>query len=119
MSRARQRRLALWAATIVLLLLALPNALVVAGGLAWILVMGFRRYGWARRPAPGWHPCEQCGRPIESPSRARFCDAGCRRIGRLKLQAPLNERARLALERVERQRALPAGASAQTDEIPF
>jgi hypothetical protein len=38
-------------------------------------------HGAPHRP---WHPCTQCGRPIESPSRARCCSYACRCYARLE-----------------------------------
>ena len=31
-------------------------------------------------PARPWHPCAQCGAPIEAPSRAWFCSPACRQL---------------------------------------
>jgi hypothetical protein len=56
-----------------------------------------------RLPGSGWHPCEQCGFPIEPPSRARFCSAACRRYGRLRrLAASGDEQAAARYDRLRR-----------------
>jgi hypothetical protein len=69
-----------------------------------------------RQPRPGWHPCEQCGFPIEPPSRARFCSAACRRYGRLRrLAAGGDERAAAGYERLRRRADLDPALT----EIPF
>jgi hypothetical protein len=66
-------------------------------------------------PKPGWHPCAQCYAPIEPPSRAAYCSPSCRRRGCLQRRAQEgDERARLRLERLQRQTHDPALA-----EIPF
>ncbi len=38
-------------------------------------------------PHRPWHPCAQCGRPVEQPSRAAYCSHECRRWARLERQA--------------------------------
>lgn len=38
-------------------------------------------------PHGRWHPCAQCGIPIEEPSRARYCSSACRRYARLERDA--------------------------------
>jgi hypothetical protein len=35
-------------------------------------------------PHGTWHPCLQCGAPIEEPSRACYCSPACRRYARLQ-----------------------------------
>jgi hypothetical protein len=47
--------------------------------------LGLRRQG--RSWGPSWHPCEQCGAPIDRPSRARYCSQACRRYARLRREA--------------------------------
>ena len=47
------------------------------------------------RPQRGWHPCLQCGVPIEPPSRAEFCSPACRRYDRLRRMATEAKAARL------------------------
>lgn len=49
------------------------------------------------RTGPSWHPCEECGAPIDRPSRAAYCSAACRSYARQRRAA----------------RAIP------DDEIPF
>jgi hypothetical protein len=69
-----------------------------------------------RLPRPGWHPCEQCGFPIEPPSRACFCSKACRRYGRLRLRAASgDERAAARHERLRRLADLDPALT----EIPF
>jgi hypothetical protein len=46
---------------------------------------GLRRQG--RGFGPSWHPCEQCGHPIDKPSRARYCSQACRRYARMRRAA--------------------------------
>jgi len=53
---------------------------------AWL---GLRRHG--RTFGPAWHPCEQCGAPIDKPSRARYCSEACRRYTRLRHHAEAPE----------------------------
>jgi hypothetical protein len=48
-----------------------------------------RRQG--RGFGPSWHPCEQCGHPIDRPSRARYCSEACRRYARLRRAAAAPE----------------------------
>jgi hypothetical protein len=50
---------------------------------------GLRRQG--RGFGPSWHPCEQCGHPIDKPSRARYCSEACRRYARLRRAAAAPE----------------------------
>ena len=38
-------------------------------------------------PHARWHPCAQCGKPIEEPSRASSCSPLCRRHARLERDA--------------------------------
>ena len=38
-------------------------------------------------PHGAWHPCLQCGAPIEPPSQACYCSPVCRRYGRLERAA--------------------------------
>jgi len=69
-----------------------------------------------RMPRPGWRPCEQCGFPIEPPSRARFCSPACRRYGRLpRLAAGGDERAAARHDRLRRLADLDPALT----EIPF
>jgi hypothetical protein len=47
--------------------------------------LGLRRQ--ERNWGPSWHPCEQCGQPIERPSRAHYCSQACRRYARIRREA--------------------------------
>src|SRR6266851_2011944 len=38
-------------------------------------------------PHGRWHPCMQCGHPIEAPSRAWYCSPSCRRYAQLERRA--------------------------------
>ena len=45
------------------------------------LALGLAAFGLSRtrgRTGPAWHPCENCGAPIDLPSRAAYCSQGCR-----------------------------------------
>jgi hypothetical protein len=42
-------------------------------------------------PHGPWHPCAQCGRPIEAPSRAAYCSHACRNWARLERDALDND----------------------------
>jgi hypothetical protein len=69
-----------------------------------------------RLPRPGWHPCEQCGFPIEPPSKASFCSTACRRYGRLRRHAAGgDERAAARYDRLRRLADLDPALT----EIPF
>lgn len=73
-------------------------------------------------PQRPWHPCAQCGRPIEAPSRAAYCSHECRTYARLQREAldsdPLiAERAARRL-RNKRLRDL-ADNDPHLDEVPF
>jgi hypothetical protein len=70
-------------------------------------------HGW-------WHPCAQCGAPIQAPSRAWYCSPACRRYARLERDARspnpwLAERAETRLRLVTRANAADPASS----EIPF
>lgn len=43
----------------------------------------------AGRIGPSWHPCEECGAPIDRPSTAKFCCEACRRSSRIRQRAAL------------------------------
>jgi hypothetical protein len=102
-------RLVLPALALSLLWLALPYLLIA---LVLIVVLSGRRGGRRRRSrgvplvelvalvsaiyglrrqgksfAPSWHPCEECGAPIDRPSRANYCSAACRRYARMRREA--------------------------------
>jgi hypothetical protein len=57
-------------------------------------------------PHGTWHPCLQCGAPIEAPSQACYCSPVCRRYARLERAArggDLDATSRLArLRRADR-----------------
>jgi hypothetical protein len=70
-------------------------------------------------PHGQWHPCAQCGAPIEAPSKAWYCSPLCRRYARLERDARsadpwVAERAAVRLRILARPTADPA-----TSEIPF
>jgi hypothetical protein len=71
-------------------------------------------------PHGPWHPCAQCGAPIEVPSRAWYCSPACRRYARLERDARspdpwLAERAETRLRVLARS----ASADPSLSEIPF
>ena len=71
-------------------------------------------------PHDPWHPCAQCGAPIEAPSRAWYCSPGCRRQARLEREARspdpwVAERAEARLRLVWSANAVDPESSA----IPF
>jgi hypothetical protein len=71
-------------------------------------------------PHGRWHPCAQCGLPIEAPSRAWYCSPLCRRYARLERDARspdpwLAERAAVRLRVLARASA----ADPESSEIPF
>ena len=86
-----------------------------------ILQLLVRAVAWTWRkllqvPRHGWHPCEQCGYPIEPPSTARFCSPACRRYARLRRQATAgDERAAARYEWLRRS----AHLDPTLNEIPF
>jgi hypothetical protein len=71
-------------------------------------------------PHGRWHPCAQCGAPIESPSRAWYCSPACRRYARLERDARspdpwLAERSAAQLRTVSRI----AAPDPELSKIPF
>jgi hypothetical protein len=94
-------------------LLGLALAGLLVRGLVWL---------WRdlqNLPHGDWHPCAQCGAPIEGPSRAWYCSPGCRRYARLERDARafdpwMAERARVRLRALTR-----AGTDPELAEIPF
>ena len=42
------------------------------------------------RIGPAWHPCENCGAPIDLPSRAAYCSQACRRDANIRSRAALD-----------------------------
>ena len=71
-------------------------------------------------PHGRWHPCAQCGTPIEDPSRAWYCSPVCRRYARLERDARAFDPriAGRALERLERL-SKPSLVDPALEEIPF
>jgi hypothetical protein len=89
---------------------------VLAGTARWI----WRElHGIPHRP---WHPCAQCGRPIEEPSRAAYCSHPCRIFARLERDA-LDHDPRIAAPAERRLRNLRLLELADTNpdlvEVPF
>ena len=72
-------------------------------------------------PHGRWHPCVQCGKPIEEPSRASYCSPICRRYAKLERDARAFDPwiARRALERLERLSKPAPVRDPALDEIPF
>lgn len=63
-------------------------ALAVESTAALVLsALGLRRAG--RRIGPSWHPCEECGQPIDAPSKAAFCSESCRRHQSIRRRAQI------------------------------
>jgi hypothetical protein len=94
--------------------------LVAAAGLWWRALVWLWRelHGVPHRP---WHPCAQCGRPIEQPSRAAYCSHGCRQYARLRREAEADgrvaDRARRRLRAIELRRL--ADERPEWAEVPF
>ena len=95
-------------------LLSLALAGLLAGVVVWLWqeLRGF--------PHGQWHPCGQCGAPIEAPSRAWYCSLACRRYARLERDARspdpwLAERSAARLRVLSRISAADPASS----EIPF
>jgi hypothetical protein len=89
-------------------------ALTLIGLLAHAVVWLLRDLRGA--PHADWHPCTQCGAPIEAPSRAWYCSPACRRYARLKRHAAGgDERAQAKLERLARTDAYDP----EFKEVPF
>jgi hypothetical protein len=69
-------------------------------------------------PHGNWHPCIQCGAPIEAPSRAWYCSPACRRFARLERDAASPDP--WTAERAEtRLRLVTSIADPESSEIPF
>lgn len=71
-------------------------------------------------PHRRWHPCAQCGFPIEAPATAWYCSPACRRYARLERDAGspdpwTAERAETRLRLVSRLDVVDP----QSSEIPF
>jgi hypothetical protein len=73
-------------------------------------------------PRGQWHPCAQCGHPIEQPSRAAYCSHACRTYARLERDA-LDHDPRIATRAERRLRNLRlrelADTNPQLQEVPF
>jgi hypothetical protein len=73
-------------------------------------------------PRGKWHPCAQCGHPIEEPSRAAYCSHVCRTYARLERDT-LDRDPRIATRAERRLRNLRLRQLADTDpqlqEVPF
>jgi hypothetical protein len=73
-------------------------------------------------PHRPWHPCTECGRPIEEPSRAAYCGHACRSIARLEREA-LDTEPRIAERAARRLRNRRLRELADNDpdltEVPF
>ena len=87
---------------------------LLARGLVWLWqeLRGLP-HGW-------WHPCAQCGAPIEAPSQAWYCSPACRRYARLERDARspnpwLADRAESRLRLVTRAN----DADPASSDIPF
>jgi hypothetical protein len=121
---------------ITVVLLSVAPALLALGALEWKSshrrLLGFALLGLLGRstvwlwqelwgtPHGRWHPCAQCGTPIEAPSRAWYCSPHCRRYARLErdTRSPdpwLAERAAVRLRVLARASA----ADPESSEIPF
>ena len=71
-------------------------------------------------PHGRWHPCAQCGAPIEAPSRAWYCSPACHRYARLERDARSPDP--WLAERAETRLRLVWSASVadpESSEIPF
>ena len=71
-------------------------------------------------PHGQWHPCAQCGAPIEAPSQAWYCSPACRRYARLERDARSPDP--WLAERAETRLRLVWSASVadpESSEIPF
>jgi hypothetical protein len=73
-------------------------------------------------PHGRWHPCVQCGQPIQEPSRAAFCSHACRTYARLERDA-LDNDPRIAARATRRLRHQRFRDLADNDprltEVPF
>lgn len=95
-------------------LLSLALAGLLARGVVWL---------WQELrglPHGQWHPCAQCGAPIEAPSRAWYCSPACRRYARLERDARSPD-PWLAERSAARLRALSriSAADPASSDIPF
>jgi hypothetical protein len=94
--------------------------------LALILALA-RAVAWLSRelrnlPHGRWHPCGQCGAPIQAPSRAAYCSHPCRTYARLERNA-LDNDPRIAARAQRRLHNLRlrelADSDPQLEEVPF
>jgi hypothetical protein len=94
--------------------LLLINQLLSACRWLWCELQGL--------PHRPWHPCGQCGKPIEAPSRATYCWHACRTYARLEREARDNDPA-IAGRAQRRLRNLRLRRLADDDptlnEVPF
>jgi hypothetical protein len=89
-------------------LLGIALATLLASAVVWL----WREMRGA--PHRAWHPCAQCGVPIEAPSRAAYCSHACRRYARLERDA-LDDDPRIAERAEQRLRNLCMRAIADGD----
>jgi hypothetical protein len=127
------------ATALVLVVVALLSAaplLLALGAVEWkarhrrllglaLLGLLVRSIVWLWRETLGvphgrWHPCAQCGAPIEAPSKALYCAPLCRRYARLQRHARSHD-PWLAEHAAVRLRVLARATAADPDssEIPF
>ena len=73
-------------------------------------------------PHGPWHPCAQCGLPIDDRSQAAYCSHACRRYARLERDAQAND-PRIADRAERRLRAIRLQTLADQNpdwaEVPF
>lgn len=65
---------------------------VIAALVESTLALALSAFGLRRtrgRIGPSWHPCEECGQPIDAPSKAAFCSESCRRHQSLRRRAQI------------------------------
>jgi hypothetical protein len=97
-----------------------PVALTIAAGLARAVTWLWRELH--HQPHGRWHPCTQCGKPIEEPSQAAYCSHACRSYARLERDAQAND-PRIADRAQRRLRTIRlrelADQNSTWDEVPF
>lgn len=98
-----------------------PNRLLSLAIAALLVRAAFWLWQEVRNlPHGHWHPCAQCGAPIESPSRAWYCSPACRCQARLERDARSPDP--WLAERAESRLRLVWSASVadpESSEIPF
>jgi hypothetical protein len=98
-----------------------PNRLLSLAIAALLVRAAFWLWQEARNlPHGHWHPCAQCGAPIESPSQAFYCSPACRRQARLERDERSPDP--WLAERAESRLRLVWSASVadpESSEIPF